>query len=536
VALLLFLGALLGLERLTASGLLRIGRRLELRLRMAFLRKIPRLEDAYLHSRLKSDMAERAHNIHLLRLLPRTAGTVIQTAATLLLTAAGIAWLDPGAAGLAALAAAAALAVPLLAQRPLLERDLRLRTHAGALCRFYLDALLGLMPIRAHGAQRAMRSQHDALLRDWADAGVAVERSGVWADAVQALVGGGFAVWIFFDHVSRVGESGGVLLLLYWSLALPLLGQELAALARQYPAQRNVALRLLEPLQAPEAERVASPDAVASGAVALRFEGVSVRAAGHTILRDIDLQIAAGEHVAVVGPSGAGKSTLVGLLLGWHRPARGRLLVDDAVLDPGALERLRRGTAWIDPAVQLWNRSVLENLCYGAAGAPVERAGDAIDVAQLRELLERLPDGLQTRMGEGGGLVSGGEGQRVRFARALLRGPVRLVVMDEPFRGLGRPERRRLLAEARRRWAGSTLVCITHEIGETADFARVVVVENGRVVESGSPSELAAGDSRYRRLLEAERVADESIWGDPSWRRLSLEGGRVVETSTRGEW
>ena len=324
-----------------------------------------------------------------------------------------------------------------------------------------------------------------------------------------------------------------MLLLLYWALALPLLGQELAALVRQYPAQRNVALRLLEPLQAPETTRVPTTSVVAPGGAGLRFEGVAVRAAGHTILEDIDLEIRPGEHVAVVGRSGAGKSTLVGLLLGWHRPSRGRLLVDGEALDPEGLERLRRGTAWIDPAVQLWNRSVLENLCYGATDSPVERTAPALDAAELRELLEKLPDGLQTRLGEGGGLVSGGEGQRVRFARALVRGAARLVVMDEPFRGLGRETRHRLLDVARRRWAGATLLCITHEISETAGFDRVVVVDQGRVVESGEPQELAGRASRYRRLLEAEGRADEAVWRDPAWRRLRLEDGRLTEAPAR---
>ena len=91
-----------------------------------------------------------------------------------------------------------------------------------------------------------------------------------------------------------------------------------------------------------------------------------MRAAGHTILEAIDLAIEAGTHVAIVGPSGAGKSSFVGLLLGWHRPASGRILIDGEPLDGLRLERLRRETAWVDPAVQLWNRSLLENLRYGA--------------------------------------------------------------------------------------------------------------------------------------------------------------------------
>jgi ABC-type multidrug transport system fused ATPase/permease subunit len=95
------------------------------------------------------------------------------------------------------------------------------------------------------------------------------------------------------------------------------------------------------------------------------LEGVSVRVAGHTVLEGIDLRIEAVSHVAIVGHSGAGKSSLVGLLLGWHRPANGHILVDGELLHGQRLERLRQETAWVDPAVQLWNRSFLENLLYG---------------------------------------------------------------------------------------------------------------------------------------------------------------------------
>jgi ABC-type multidrug transport system fused ATPase/permease subunit len=126
---------------------------------------------------------------------------------------------------------------------------------------------------------------------------------------------------------------------------------------------------------------------------------VYVRAAGHTILDKIDLDIEAGAHLAIVGPSGAGKSSLVGILLGWHRPASGRVLIDGRPLDRERLERLRRDTAWVDPSVQLWNRALLDNLRYGvpaAASPPLDRV---IEAADLRDLLENLPDGLQTRLG-----------------------------------------------------------------------------------------------------------------------------------------
>ena len=115
-----------------------------------------------------------------------------------------------------------------------------------------------------------------------------------------------------------------------------------------------------------------------------------------------------------------------------------------------------------------------------------------IEAADLRDLLEKLPDGLQTRLGEGGALVSGGEGQRVRLGRGLLRPGVRLVILDEPFRGLDRERRRELLARARRWWRAATVLCITHDVGETQGFGRVLVVDGGQIVEDGAPADLAA--------------------------------------------
>jgi len=537
-ALLGLLALLLGLELVGTAGILRMGRRLEARLRMAFLGRIPQLDDAYFQSRPTSDTAQRGHSLHQLRLLPRYAGQLMQSTFTLVLTALGIVWLDPGAALPASLAVLAALGLPLAGQALLVDVDLRARTHSGALGRFYLDSLVGLVAIRAAGAEPAMRKEHDTLLGQWASASLAVERTALLLEGAQAMLGVGLAGWLFFDHVTRVGEGGSVLLLLYWALHLPVLAQEIAAAARQYPAQRNITLRLLEPLGAPAADTGSlAPRRTAPSTrtgCRLRFAGVEARAGGHSILRDLDLEIASGSHVAVVGPSGAGKSTLLGLLLGWHRSARGNLEVDGRPLQGRALQELRSDTAWVDPQVRLWNATVLDNLHYGAAEEGLAATESAIEASQVRELLERLPAGLQTPLGEGGGLVSGGEGQRLRFGRALVRRGVRLALLDEPFRGLDRAQRRELLAEARRRWAEATLLCVTHEIGETLAFPRVLVVDGGRIVEDGVPEELAGEpSSRYARLLAADRAVREGVWGTGAeWRRLRLRDGRLEAAET----
>jgi ATP-binding cassette subfamily B protein len=536
-ALLVFVAALLCLDLPIAAGLLRLGRRLEARLRIAFLEKIPRLNDRYFQSRPTSDMAERSHSMHQLRLLPDLGGQLVRLIGELALMTLGIIWLDAPSAPVAVLAAVVAIGLPLAVRSLLAERDLRVRTHVGALSRFYLDALLGLVAVRIHGAERAVRREHEGLLVEWARAGFGLQRTVVAVEGVHSLLGFGLAAWLLSGYLARGGEAGSVLLLAYWGLTLPVLGQEVALLIRQYPVYRNVTLRLLEPLGALEDTGVQAhhqeappPTTATAPGVRVLLQGVSVRAAGHTILTDIDLAIEAGNHVAIVGPSGAGKSSLVGLLLGWHRAATGHIFVDDLPLDGRHIEQLRQETAWVDPAVQLWNRSLLDNLRYGVPANSASPMATIIEQAELHRVLDTLPDGLQTSLGEGGGLVSGGEGQRVRFGRALGRPGVRLVILDEPFRGLDREQRRELLARACRLWRPATLLCITHDVGTTQAFDRVLVLEGGRIVEHGTPASLAAcPDSRYRAMLEAEAMVREGLWSSDVWRRLWLANGRLGE-------
>jgi ABC-type transport system involved in cytochrome bd biosynthesis fused ATPase/permease subunit len=319
----------------------------------------------------------------------------------------------------------------------------------------------------------------------------------------------------------------------FWTLKLPAVGHSLAELAQQYPAMRNVLVRLLEPLHAASETPDAPAAAAKTGPVGIGVEGGSVLAAGHAILEELEVSIAPGEHVAIVGSSGAGKSSLLGLLLGWHRLASGALRLDDAPAGAADIEALRRATAWVDPAIQLWNRPFLDNLVYACDGTALDQVGPVLDAARLRGLLQKLPSGLQTYLGEGGALLSGGEGQRVRLARAFLQRDVRLALLDEPFRGLDRQQRHALLAEARGWWKGATLLCVTHDVAETQAFDRVLVVEGGRIVEDGCPRALAAADSRYRQMLDAEEEVHARLWRDARWRRIRVEDG-ALHTSGEG--
>lgn len=634
-ALLAFCAGLVLLDLPVADAWMRLGRGLETRWRAAFQAKIPRLPDRWFSSRPSSDMAERANGLGLLRGLPPLFGRALRSLLQIVFTAIGLAWLDPGSLPWILATAAVACLVPVLFQPALRERELSLRNHHGALARFYLEALLGLVAVRVHGAERRLRREHEGMLVEWLRSGRKLAHATTVARAASSLAAIAGAAWLVVDHTRRNPSEPSALLFAYWSLSLPLLGEQLAQVAMQLPGMSNAALRALEPISAPtesfadtgevesgaQAERTsrasldpsdpveriarvetsdvpapstadgareverdvsgahdvpaprASRDArlphrsrerdddaripalaaapllkAAGGAgpaafatrmpassaapaepagLALDLAHVGLAVGGHPVLEDVDLHVRAGEHVALVGRSGAGKSSLIGLLLGFHRASRGSVRVGGDVLDERVLEGLRRSTAWIDPAAQLWNQSLFDNLVYGRGAVGSDEIAAALDDADLQRLFEDLPQGLSTPLGEGGAFLSGGEGQRVRLARALLRRDVRLALLDEPFRGLDRATRRALLARARERWRGATLVCATHDLEETRDFDRVVVLEHGRVVADGPPGMLARDVSGpYASLLSAERALQEQ-WNAAAWTRWRVEHGRV---------
>ena len=530
-ALVVFLGTLLTLDWSAALGSWRLGRRLEMLLRTQFMLKVPRLSDRYFQSRLTSDMAFRAHWLELLRQLPEIAGYCLYLTVSIVITGAAIACVYPGSALLTSLAVITACGVPLLFMPAQTERDLRHRELDASLGSLFLDSLLGARAIQAHCAQPAMRCVQAAQLERWAAAGFKRQALFVRVDALQMAVTFACIAALVYQQGMVAQSPAGLLLLIYWAVSIPLLGREVAGVARSLPAMRNTLLRFLELIESPgECAGAVTPTTRAGGAK-IDIEEARVVVGGHTVLEGIRLHLRPGEHVGIVGASGAGKSSLVGCLLGWYRPASGRILVDDEPLDCERLAQLRSETAWIDPQVHLFRATLYENLRYGGGYDGAASFGMAVDTADLGRILERAPQGLQTPIGEGGTLVSGGEGQRIRIGRALGRARARLAILDEPARGLEREERRRMLASLRAHFSSATLLCITHDVGDTLHFDRVLVIEQGRIIQDGAPHELhARPGSRYRALLEEERAVRRDLWASPAWRRLRLHAGRISES------
>jgi ATP-binding cassette subfamily B protein len=531
IAALLVFGALaLALDAFVASLVHRIGRGLELRLRAALLEKIPRLHDRWLRTRPTSDLASRGHATHLLREVPQVAAKLARAASGLVVTTAAIAWLDPRGAVLAIGAAICATAASWVMRRPLAEATARVRTHAGALERFTLDALLGAIPIRVHGAERAVRREHESILCEWARSARALHGKSAATNAAQTLVSTLLVIVLTIGFVARGGPAPAILLLAMWSSRLPAFGGEISQALVALRDLENVTARVLGPLGAAETrvEARAETRRDARG-THLWFERVSVVAGGNDILRDVSLLVAPGSHVGIVGASGAGKSSLLALLLGFLDPSSGRIEVDGAPLDVAAL---RARTAWVDPAVHVFARSLFDNVAFGASAEDaLARMGAATSDADLGEVLDTLPDGMQSALGEGGSRISAGQAQRVRLARALVRREADLALLDEPFRGLPRERRRALLERVRARFSSATMLLVSHDVADTLDLDRVIVIDGGRIVEDDAPRALLARRSRYRDLVRADADVRNETWRAARFRRAHMIGGRVEVSS-----
>ncbi|MGH9484768.1 MAG: ABC transporter ATP-binding protein, partial [Terriglobales bacterium] len=222
---------------------------------------------------------------------------------------------------------------------------------------------------------------------------------------------------------------------------------------------------------------------------------------GACALQETSFRIEAGEHVAVVGPSGGGKTTLVDLLLRFHAPGAGCIRLDGRDLQTIAARELRQQVAVVLQEPLLLEGTIADNLVYGlnaTAQPSTPRLWRALEAAQAATFVGNLHDGLDTRLGERGARLSGGERQRLAIARALLREP-RILILDEATAHLDAESEAALNEALRTAMAGRTAIIISHRLATLAPVDRVFVIGNGRLLEQGTPGELAAGHGFYAR-------------------------------------
>ncbi|MGW7469250.1 NHLP bacteriocin export ABC transporter permease/ATPase subunit [Streptomyces xantholiticus] len=254
--------------------------------------------------------------------------------------------------------------------------------------------------------------------------------------------------------------------------------------------------------EAPEVRGASAQPGTLSGAIEARKLTFRYADDGPPVLDDVSLQVRQGEFVAIVGPSGCGKSTLLRLLIGFDRPASGTVLYDGqdlAALDPAAV---RRQCGVVLQNAQPLTGSILDCIC-GAETFSQEEVWEAAEMAGLAEDIRRMPMGLHTLISSGGA-ISGGQRQRLMIAQALVRRP-RILFFDEATSALDN-ETQRVVIESTRR-LDATRVVIAHRLSTVMDADRVIVMEEGRVVEEGRPADLVADTAGRLHELVRRQLA-----------------------------
>ena len=242
------------------------------------------------------------------------------------------------------------------------------------------------------------------------------------------------------------------------------------------------------------------------------LEGVVHRFESGRGLGPLDLALAPGDSLAVVGGIGSGKTLLLQVLAGLREPQQGRLLLDGQALDEASLRRHWGGLGWVPQEAFLFSDTLRVNLAMGRPDASEDDLWEIARVVCLDDLIGRLPQGLDTVVGERGVALSGGERQRTALARALLRRP-RLLLLDDALSAVDAETESRILENLRTFLGRSTLVLATHRVFVAETCSRVLVLREGQAQQLGTPEDLAAQPGPYARLKRLQSLERELVRG-----------------------
>jgi ATP-binding cassette subfamily B protein len=322
----------------------------------------------------------------------------------------------------------------------------------------------------------------------------------------EALI---FVLWLGANDVLAGEISGGelgqfVLYAIFVGVSAAALSEIWGELQRAAGAmERLTELLLLEPsIQAPE-HPVEFPDPCSGN---LKFEGINFRYPSRQDVlaaNDISLSISRGQHIALVGPSGAGKTTIFQLLLRFYSPESGRILLDGIDISDADPKAVRQLIGIVPQDTVIFGSSAKENIRFGRPSASDEEVRAAAVAASAHEFIDRLPEGYDTYLGEKGTRLSGGQKQRIAIARAILKDPP-VLLLDEATSALDAENERQVQAALEQLQQGRTTLVIAHRLSTIQEADRIVVLEEGRILDVGSHQELLMREPAYKKMVDLQ--------------------------------
>jgi ATP-binding cassette, subfamily B, bacterial len=388
------------------------------------------------------------------------------------------------------------------------------------------ESLHGVRIVTAHNRQRHNVIHHRNVVGDYRDAnnytahvnalyGPGTQLLGVLAQAVLLAIGGTMVL----NHTLSIGA------LVAFFLYLNRFFQPIQLLVQQYNTfqQGQASVNKLRDLLATQVEVEESPDATVLPPIEgeIVFDHLSFAyQPGRHVIEDVDLTVAPGETVAFVGPTGAGKSTLAKLVTRFYDPSAGRVLIDGHDLRDVTLRSLRSQLGVVPQEPFLFAGTIGDNIAFARPDAPESQVREAVDRVGLADVIDRMPDGLDTVVHERGQTLSSGERQLIALARAFLAHP-RVLVLDEATSNLDLQSETKIETALDALLENRTAILIAHRLSTARRADRIVVVEGGRIVEIGPHDELVAAGGRYAEMFE-------------TWARQSEQAGGASRGVTAG--